>query len=164
MGETKKVFIEKWSLFWGYFIPLYQQRVIKFHFINKGLSKSGLYFQGYHYSEVVFITGLTVLILSVSIHINVFPYVCICSCQLLLLCTVYINVPCIPLSRFRTVHYLREIVCKRPDSSVSRAEVRYSAGPGFNSQSGCTFFSPCDTMMWIYIHNTVSLILTTFKW
>jgi hypothetical protein len=42
------------------------------------------------------------------------------------------------VSLFRIVHYLGEM-CKRQDSSV-----RYSEGPGFESWSGCTFFSPCD--------------------
>ena len=32
----------------------------------------------------------------------------------------------------------------RPGSSVGRAAERYSEGPGFDSRSGCTFFSPCD--------------------
>jgi hypothetical protein len=49
------------------------------------------------------------------------------------------------MSRFRTVHLIGEKMCKRPDSSVNRAAERYSEGPRFESQSGCTFFSPCDT-------------------
>jgi hypothetical protein len=49
------------------------------------------------------------------------------------------------MSRFRTVNYQGEMMCKRPDSLVGRAAVRYSESPGFEFQSGCTFFSTCGT-------------------
>jgi hypothetical protein len=49
------------------------------------------------------------------------------------------------MSRFRTVHHLGEKMCRWPDSSVRRAAVQYSEGPGFKSRSGSTFFSSCDT-------------------
>jgi hypothetical protein len=33
---------------------------------------------------------------------------------------------------------IRDVVCRRPDSSVSRAAGRYSKGPSFDFRSGCT--------------------------
>jgi hypothetical protein len=41
------------------------------------------------------------------------------------------------------VHYLEEMMCKQLNNSVRRAVVRYSECPGFESWSGCTFFSLC---------------------
>jgi hypothetical protein len=48
---------------------------------------------------------------------------------------------------FRTVHLIREKMCKRPDSLVGRIAERYSEGPWFESRSSCSFLSPCDTNM-----------------
>jgi hypothetical protein len=48
------------------------------------------------------------------------------------------------MSRSGTVHYLCEKMCKYPANTVGRAAERYSEGPGYKSESRCTFFSPCD--------------------
>jgi hypothetical protein len=37
-------------------------------------------------------------------------------------------------------------MCKQPDSSVGIAVVRYSKGPGFEPELGCTVFSHCDIL------------------
>ena len=49
--KQNMVFIDKWSLFGGYFVLFYKR---------KGLLKCGLYLQGGIYSEVTINTGLTV--------------------------------------------------------------------------------------------------------
>jgi hypothetical protein len=47
------------------------------------------------------------------------------------------------------LYYIREKMCKRPDSLIVRAAERYSKGPGFKNRSGCPFSSPCN----IYVIN-----------
>ena len=51
MGRQHMVFIDKWSLFGGYFVLCYKE----------GLLKCGLYLQGGLYWEMAFNTGVTVL-------------------------------------------------------------------------------------------------------
>lgn len=45
-----------------------------------------------------------------------------------------------------------EVVCRRPDSLVSRAAVRYSEGPRYESRSGFTL------KIYVYLNGGVSII------
>jgi hypothetical protein len=54
------------------------------------------------------------------------------------------------MSQFRTVHYLGEMMCKRPESSVNRAVERYSQGPGFRVLIRLHNFSHPVTSKFVY--------------
>jgi hypothetical protein len=87
-------------------------------------------------SEKVNEIGLLDMILLTNWRINIETY--------LILDAIMNNLFQFLMLRFKTVHYLGEKMCKRPDSSVGIAAERYLEGAGFESRPGCTFFSPCD--------------------